>query len=169
MLWVAIIFFLLLMTGMPVAFAIGISGFVFFLQNLNLPITIPIQLTITETQSFPLLAVPMFILAGNLLNGAGITRRLLDLADVLVGHMRGSLAQINVLLSTLMGGVSGSCIADAAMETRMLGPEMLKRGYSKGYTVAVNVWTSLITQKLTLSDLRGKVTKFSAFLLRVSP
>jgi tripartite ATP-independent transporter DctM subunit len=87
----------------------------------------------------------MFILAGNLMNGAGITRRLLDLSNILVGHMRASLAQVNVLLSTLMGGVSGSCIADAAMETRMLGPEMMRRGYSKGYTVAVNVWTSLIT------------------------
>jgi TRAP-type transport system large permease protein len=137
--------FLLLITGMPVAFAIGISGFIFFLQNLNLPITIPIQLSISQTQNFALLAVPMFILAGNLMNGAGITRRLLDLSNILVGHMRGSLAQVNVLLSTLMGGVSGSCIADAAMETRMLGPEMMRRGYSKGYTVAVNVWTSLIT------------------------
>jgi tripartite ATP-independent transporter DctM subunit len=130
---------------MPVAFAIGISGFLFFPQNLNLPITIPIQLSISQTQNFALLAVPMFILAGNLMNGAGITRRLLDLSNVLVGHMRGSLAQVNVLLSTLMGGVSGSCIADCAMETRMLGPEMMRRGYSKGYTVAVNVWSSLIT------------------------
>jgi tripartite ATP-independent transporter DctM subunit len=145
MLLVACVFLLLLLIGMPVAFAIGISGFLFFLQNPNLPITIPIQLSISQTQNFALLAVPMFILAGNLMNGAGITRRLLDLSNVLVGHMRGSLAQVNVLLSTLMGGVSGSCIADAAMETRMLGPEMIRRGYSKGYTVAVNVWTSLIT------------------------
>jgi len=145
MLLVACVFLVLLLTGMPVAFAIGISGFLFFLQNPNLPITIPIQLSISQTQNFALLAVPMFILAGNLMNGAGITRRLLDLSNVLVGHMRGSLAQVNVLLSTLMGGVSGSCIADAAMETRMLGPEMIRRGYSKGYTVAVNVWTSLIT------------------------
>ncbi len=137
--------FLLLVSGMPVAFAIGISGFVFFLQNPNLPITIPIQLSISQSQNFALLAVPMFILAGNLMNGAGITRRLLDLSNVLVGHMRGSLAQVNVLLSTLMGGVSGSCIADCAMECRMLGPEMMRRGYSRGYTVAVNVWTSLIT------------------------
>jgi tripartite ATP-independent transporter DctM subunit len=140
-----IIFLLLLLMGMPVAFAIGIGGLFFFLQNPNLPITIPIQLSISQTQNFALLAIPMFILAGNLMNGAGITRRLLDLSNVLVGHMRGSLAQVNVLLSTLMGGVSGSCIADAAMETRMLGPEMMRRGYSRGYTVAVNVWTSLIT------------------------
>ena len=145
MLIATIVFLLLLVTGMPVAFAIGISGFTFFLQNLSLPITIPIQLAISQTQNFALLAVPMFILAGNLLNGSGITARLLDLSNVLVGHMRGSLAQVNVILSTLMGGVSGSCIADCAMETRMLGPEMIKRGYSKGYTVAVNVWTALIT------------------------
>ena len=145
MLLVAIVFLILLLIGMPVAFAIGIGGLVFFLQNPNLPFTIPIQLSISQTQNFALLAVPMFILAGNLMNGAGITRRLLDLSNVLVGHMRGSLAQVNVILSTLMGGVSGSCIADAAMETRMLGPEMIRRGYSKGYTVAVNVWTSLIT------------------------
>src|SRR4030042_3871378 len=133
MLLVICAFILFLCTGMPVAFAIGISGFIFFLQNPNLPITIPIQLSISQTQNFALLAVPMFILAGNLMNGAGITRRLLDLSNVLVGHMRGSLAQVNVLLSTLMGGVSGSCIADAAMETRMLGPEMIRRGYSKAY------------------------------------
>jgi tripartite ATP-independent transporter DctM subunit len=145
MLLVTIVFLVLLLIGMPVAFAIGIGGVVFFLQNPNLPFTIPIQLSISQTQNFALLAVPMFILAGNLMNGAGITRRLLDLSNVLVGHMRGSLAQVNVILSTLMGGVSGSCIADAAMETRMLGPEMIRRGYSKGYTVAVNVWTSLIT------------------------
>jgi tripartite ATP-independent transporter DctM subunit len=145
MLWVTVVFVVLLLIGMPVAFAIGISGFVFFLQNMNLPITIPIQLAISQTQNFALLAVPMFILAGNLMNGAGITQRLLDLASVLVGHMRGSLAQVNVILSTLMGGVSGSCIADAAMETRMLGPEMVRRGYSKGYTVAVTVWSAMIT------------------------
>lgn len=145
MLLVVCAFIVFLLMGMPVAFAIGIAGFLFFLQHPELPITIPIQLSISQTQNFALLAIPMFILAGNLMNGAGITRRLLDLSDVLVGHMRGSLAQVNVLLSTLMGGVSGSCIADAAMETRMLGPEMIKRGYSKGYTVAVNVWTSIIT------------------------
>lgn len=145
MLLVCCAFVILLVIGMPVAFAIGISGTLFFLQNLNLPFTIPIQLAVSQTQNFALLAVPLFIFAGNLLNGSGITARLLDLANVLVGHMRGSLAQVNVLLSTLIGGVSGSCIADAAMEARMLGPEMIRRGYSKGYTCSVNVWTSLIT------------------------
>lgn len=142
---VIIVFIILLLSGMPVAFAIAISGFMFFLQNLSLPITIPIQRTISMTQNFPLLAVPLFILAGNLMNGAGITKRLLNLSYKLTGRMKGGLAQVSAVLSTLMGGVSGSCIADAAMETRMLGPEMIKKGYSKGFSVSVNVWTSLIT------------------------
>lgn len=145
MLLVCCAFIIFLVIGMPVAFAIGISGTLFFTQNLNLPFTIPIQLTVSQTQNFALLAIPLFIFAGNLLNGSGITCRLLDLATVLVGHMRGALAQVNVILSALMGGVSGSCIADAAMESRMLGPEMIKRGYSKGYTTSVCVWTSIIT------------------------
>ncbi|HCZ06931.1 MAG TPA: C4-dicarboxylate ABC transporter [Thermotogae bacterium] len=145
MLLVLIAFVYFLFTGMPVAFAIGISGFLWFLQHLSLPITIPIQRALSQTQNFALLAIPMFIFAGNIMNHAGVTRRLMNLASTLTGHMRGGLGQVSAVLSTLMGGVSGSSIADAAMETRMLGPEMLKRGYHKGFAVAVNVWTSLIT------------------------
>ena len=73
MLLVLIAFTVLLLIGMPVAFAIGISGALFFLQHPELPSTIPIQLTVTETQNFALLAVPLFILAGNFLNNSGIT------------------------------------------------------------------------------------------------
>jgi len=145
MLIILISFAIFLFIGMPVAFAIGISGFFWFLQHLELPLTIPIQRALSQTQNFALLAIPMFILAGNIMNSAGVTRRLMNLASTLTGHMRGGLGQVSAVLSTLMGGVSGSSIADAAMETRMLGPEMLKRGYPKGFAVAVNVWTSLIT------------------------
>ncbi|MCS7234023.1 MAG: TRAP transporter large permease subunit [Synergistetes bacterium] len=145
MLIVIIAFIAFLIMGMPVAFAIGISGFLWFLQHPELPITIPIQVSLSQTQNFTLLAIPLFILAGNVMNYAGVTSRLMSFASSLTGHMRGGLAQVSAVLSTLMGGVSGSSIADAAMETRMLGPEMLKRGYPKGFAVAVNVWTSLIT------------------------
>ncbi|MBC7239595.1 MAG: TRAP transporter large permease subunit, partial [Chloroflexi bacterium] len=145
MLLVVIAFVVFLVLGMPVAFAIGISGFIWFLQHPELPITIPIQVSLSQTQNFTLLAIPLFILAGNVMNHAGVTSRLMNFAASLTGHMRGGLAQVSAVLSTLMGGVSGSSIADAAMETRMLGPEMLKRGYPKGFAVAVNVWTSLIT------------------------
>ncbi len=144
MLLVICVFVVFLLLGMPVAFAIGISGTIFFLQHQTLPITIPIQLAISQTQNFALLAVPMFIFAGNLMNQTGITQRLLTLATVLTGHMRGGLAQVTVALSTLMGGVSGSCIADSSMQARMLGPEMIKKGYSKGYTASVIGYSSLI-------------------------
>jgi tripartite ATP-independent transporter DctM subunit len=144
-LWVLVAFTVFLLMGMPVAFAIGISGCIFFLQHPELPSTIPIQVTISETQNFALLAVPLFILAGNLMNNAGITHRLLELAAVLTGRMTGGLAQVSIALATLMGGVSGSAIADAAMQTRMLGAEMLKRGFSKGYAAGVLSYGSLMT------------------------
>jgi TRAP-type transport system large permease protein len=145
MLIVTCAFVLLLIMGMPVAFAIGISGTLFFLQHPELPTTIPIQLTITQTQNFALLAVPLFIMAGNFMNKSGITEQLLNLATVLAGRLRGGLAQVSIALAALMGGVSGSCIADAAMQTRMLGDGMLKRGFSKGYAAAVLSYGSLLT------------------------
>jgi tripartite ATP-independent transporter DctM subunit len=144
MLIVLIAFTILMLIGMPVAFAIGISGTLFFLQNPDLPATIPIQLTVTETQNFALLAVPLFILAGNFLNGSGITHNLLKLATVLTGRMQGGLAQVSIALSTLMSGVTGSSIADAAMNARVLGHQMLKRGFSKGYAAGVLSYGSLM-------------------------
>ena len=131
--------------GMPVAFAIGIAGCVFFLQHPELPSTIPIQLTVSQTQNFALLAIPLFIMAGNFLNHSGITRELLNLATVLTGRMKGGLAQVSILLATLMGGVSGSAIADAAMQARMIGQEMLRRGFSRGYAAGVLSFGSLMT------------------------
>ncbi len=148
MLLVLIIFLALLALGMSVAFSIGVAGVVFFLMTPEIPFSIVVQRVVTSTQSFTLLAIPLFIFAGNLMNNTGITERLIKLSDVLTGHMYGNIAQISVVLSTLMGGVSGSSTADAAMETRILGPEMLKKGYSRGYSAAVNGWTSLITSTI---------------------
>ena len=145
MLLVVIFFLLFLAFGMPVAFAVGISGAVFFLQHPELPFTMIAQLPISQTQNFAMLAVPLFILAGNLMNESGITKRLIRLSSVLTGHMKGGLAQVNVMLSTLMGGVSGSAIADAAMEARILAPAMIKQGYSPGFTANCTAWTGLIT------------------------
>lgn len=145
MLIVTLAFLALLLLGMPVAFAIGIAGCLYFVQHPELPATIPIQVTVTQTQNFALLAVPLFILAGNFMNGTGITERLLKLASVLTGRLRGGLAQVSIAMATLMGGVSGSCIADAAMQTRMLGKPMLERGFSRGYAAGVLSFGSLMT------------------------
>ena len=141
---VLVAFTILMLIGMPVAFAIGIAGLVFFFQHPELPATIPVQLTITETQNFALLAVPLFVLAGNFMNHSGITEKLLALASILTGRMHGGLAQVSIALSTLMSGVTGSCIADAAMNSRLLGPAMLERGFSKGYAAGVLSFGSLM-------------------------
>ena len=148
MILVFIVFLLLLTIGMPVGFSIGISGVMFFLQNLDLPIATIVQLPISQTQSVTLLAVPLFIFAGNLMNASGITTRLITLAMQLAGHMRGGMAQVSVVLSTFMGGCSGSSNADAAMESRILGPEMERQGYPRGYSAAVIGYTSLITSTI---------------------
>ena len=130
--------------GMPVAFSIGISAVMFYLFG-PVPPMIAIQKIATVTQSFPLLAVPLFVFAGHLMNESGITARLIQLSTVLTGWMRGGLAQVAIMLSALMGGVSGSAVADAAMEARILGPAMLENGYTRGYASAVISVGSLIT------------------------
>ena len=138
-------FVVLLLMGMPIAFVIGIAGFAYFLSQPILPFEAAVQMVVLQSQSFAFLAVPFFIFAGNLMNVSGITEQLLGLARLLTRRMYGGTAQISVVMSTLMGGVSGSATADAAMETRILAPEMMKRGYTKGYICSVNCLTALIT------------------------
>lgn len=138
--------FALMAIGMPVAFAIGIAGFTYFmLPDTFIPASIGVQRIISTTQSFPLLAVPLFVLIGHLMNASGIMARLIRLANVLAGWMIGGLAQASIVLSTLMGGVSGSAVADAAMQGRIISPGMISHGYSKGFTGAVIAIGSLIT------------------------
>ena len=122
-----ITFVVLLVIGMPVAFVIGLAGVAFFASAPEIPFSIAVQRIVAQTQSYTFLAVPFFIFAGNLMNESGITKRILDFASMLTRRMYGGLAQVSVVMSTMMGGISGSATADAAMETRMLGPSMLER------------------------------------------
>ena len=140
----ALIMLGLLAANMRVAFAIAIAALVFFLTAQGVPLEIYIQRMVSVTHSFPLLAVPFFILAGVVMNHAGITRRLMILADTLVGHRTGGLAHVNVLLSTFMGGMSGSANADAAVQSKILVPEMSKRGYAPAFSAAVTATSSVI-------------------------
>jgi tripartite ATP-independent transporter DctM subunit len=138
--------FALFALNVPVALSMAIAGLVFFLFIADgLPIAIYVQKMVAATGSFPLLAVPFFIMAGSIMNHAGITRRLMVLAEALVGHMNGGLAQANIALATLMGGLSASANADAAMQAKMLGPEMIKRGYSPAFVAAVTACAAVIT------------------------
>lgn len=175
MLYSSIIFFILLLLGVPIALTIGISGFVFFLLSDFLPVSIGVQKIASVSQSFPLLAVPFFVLAGHLMNESGITERIFLFAKIVVGWMAGGLAQVSVVLSTLMGGVSGAAVADAAMEARVLGPTMLEEGYSKGYTAGIIAVSSLITSTippsigLILYGYVGNVSIGKLFLAGIVP
>ena len=139
-----ITFIVLLLINAPIAFVISGAGLVWFIdagRNLN----VTAQYVVTQTQSIAFLAVPFFIFAGNLMNRTGITRHLINFSRLLTRRMIGGTAQVSVILSTLMGGVSGSAVADASMEARILGKEMIGRGYTKGYAGGVICLTSLIT------------------------
>ena len=103
------------------------------------------QRLVSVAEGTTYLAIPYFILAGSLMNYSGIGRRLMDLADGLVGHLAGGLGHVNIVLSMLMGGVSGSSAADAAMECKILVPEMLRKGYSKEFSAAVTLSSSMVT------------------------
>jgi len=140
----SLLFLGLMFLGMPVAFAVGVASFVFYVVSDTIPASIGVQRIATATQSFPLLAVPLFVLAGNLMNASGITDRIISLAKVLTGWITGGLAQVAIVVSALMGGVSGSAVADAAMEARILGPSMIQNGYSRGFSSAVIAVGSLI-------------------------
>ncbi len=140
---------LLLLLGfainLPVFISVIGAVLAYFFMAADASPIIAAQRIIGAGENVTLLAIPFFIFLGNLLNYTGITRRLLKLAEILTGHFKGGLAQSNVLLSTLMGGMSASNLADCAMLCKMLVPEMTKLGYGRGFSAAVTAAGSLIT------------------------
>jgi tripartite ATP-independent transporter DctM subunit len=141
----AIIMFVLFALDVPIAFAIAISALSFFFIDGDIPLNIFVQKMVSATDSYPLLAVPFFVMTGAIMNAAGITRRLLALADALVGHMTGALAQMCTVLATLLGGLTASSSADAAMLAKTLGVEMTNRGYSGAFAAAITSTAAIIT------------------------
>ena len=136
----------LYLLGMPIVYALFGSTFFYFLfiDTTSQPWLI-LQKVMNSTQSFSLLAIPFFIMSGSVMSYGGLSEKLMDFCECVTGHMKGGLAQVNVLLSMLMGGCSGSANADAAMDARMLCPEMEKRGYSKAFSAAVSAASSAAT------------------------
>jgi tripartite ATP-independent transporter DctM subunit len=142
----ALVMVVLFALGTPIAFAIAISALSFFLvASDEVPLNIFVQKMVTATDSYPLLAIPFFVLAGAIMNRAGITRKLLALADALVGHVTGALAQMCTVLATLLGGLTASSSADAAMLAKVLGPEMTRHGYSPAFAAVITSCAAIIT------------------------
>lgn len=141
----SIVMLVLLFMKVPVYLSILGGSLVYFLLNPNVNSIVFAQQAITGTESISLLAVPFFVCAGVFMNYTGVTRRIMDFCAVITGRMCGGLAQVNVLLSTLMGGLSGSNLADAAMEAKMLVPEMERNGFSKEFSSVVTAASAMIT------------------------
>ncbi len=137
-------FIFLLLIGTPIAFSLGISGVIGFLvYDPGLLHLIP-QRMYAGVDTFPLMAVPFFILAGELMGTSGILARLVRFADTLVGHIRGGLAHVNILASMIFAGISGSAIADASALGSTLIPAMEKAGYSRRFASAVTAASAVI-------------------------
>ncbi len=127
--------------GVPIAFSIGISGILTMLVSIDsLPaLTTFAQRMATGLDSFALLAIPFFILAGNIMNSGGIAYRLINFAKVLVGSLTGGLAYVNVIANMLFGAISGSAAAAASAIGSIMGPEMKKENYDDNFSAAVNI------------------------------
>ncbi|WP_339180152.1 TRAP transporter large permease [Oceanobacillus sp. FSL W7-1293] len=138
------IFVLFMFLGMPVAFAMGIASLAALIGTMDVPLLIVPQRLFASVNSFTLMAVPFFILAGYLMNSSGITKRLVNFARTLVGHLTGGLAQTNVLTSMFFAGISGSASADAAALGSTLIPAMKRDGYSASFSAAVTAASATI-------------------------
>ena len=134
-------FVILLSLGVPISFSIGISSLITMLMSIS---SLPALTTVSERMatgidSFALLAIPFFILAGQLMNSGGIARRLIDFAKVLVGKLPGGLAFVNIMAAMLFGAISGSAVAAASAIGGFMHPVMKKEGYDDSFSASVNI------------------------------
>ena len=136
-------FAVLLLIGMPVAFCLGLAS-VATVVYLGLPPIVVFQQMNSGMNAFSMLAIPFFIFAGDLMMRGGIADRLIGMAAAMVGHLRGGLGQVNVVASTLFGGISGSAVADASAIGGIMIPQMARHGYARDYAVNVTVNSAII-------------------------
>lgn len=141
---IIIIFILTLFMGIPIAFILGIGSLVYLIFYSNMPLVIIGQSLFQGVDSYVLLAVPLFILAGQLMNRTGITKDLLKFTDLLVGRLPGGLAQVNIVASIFFAGLTGAAVADTAAIGSILIPAMKKQGYSAEYSAAITTTSSII-------------------------
>lgn len=151
---VVICFFVLLLTGMPIGYVLGIAG-VLGLYNLggDAMMMMGAKRFFAGLDLFTFMAMPFFILAGEIMNRSGITVRLIQFAEALVGYLRGGLAQSNMLASVMFAGMTGAAVSDAAAFGNTLVPAMVKKGYSRPFACAVTAAGSIIGPTIPPSNL----------------
>lgn len=133
--------FLLLILRVPVAFSLGLSAS-FAALYMKIPLLIIAQKMVSGVNSFSLMAIPFFILAGEIMGQGGISRRLIDFSNIIVGRVRGGLSMVNIQASMFFGGISGSSVADTSSIGSIMIPMMEKKGYDKDYSVNVTITSS---------------------------
>ncbi len=140
-----IVFVILVVLGMPIGFALGAGALAAatLYPALN-PIIIPTRLVGLLSDSFIILAAPLFILAGNIAARGGVARAIIDLATVLVGRFRGGLAYVNIVDSMIFGGISGSAVADVSALGTFLIPQMVRKGYDKDFATVLTICTAIL-------------------------
>lgn len=141
----SMVILVLLFLKVPVFISLLCGCILYFIMTPGIAVQILAQRMLAGMSNVALLAVPFFVCAGVFMNYSGVTKRVMAFCQLLTCKMTGGLAQVNVLLSTLMGGLSGSNLADAAMEAKMLVPEMERAGYSKEFSSVVTAVSSMIT------------------------
>lgn len=134
-------FITMMIIRVPIAFSLGIASLVTCLY-VGIPLTPLAQRMVASLDSFPLMTIPFFVLAGHIMADGGIARRIVDFASILVGRMRGGLAMINIVASMFFGGTTGSSVADVASVGPVLIPMMERKGYGKDFAVSVTVCAS---------------------------
>ncbi len=145
LIWFLPVFLVFLMVGLPVFFGLlAAPGILLYLNGQERDITLLYRNVYNGMDSFPLMAIPFFMLAGELMNRGGITIRLVEFSQALMGHLRGGLAQVNILSSILFAGLSGSAVADTSALGSMLVPAMEKEGYTRRYAAAITAASSVI-------------------------
>ncbi|MFC5587356.1 TRAP transporter large permease [Sporosarcina soli] len=140
-----ILFVVLLLLRIPIAFVLGMTTivYIFATDNMGLMLTVP-QRLYSGMENYGLLAIPLFMLAGELMNSGGITKRLIDFAKSFVGHFRGGLAYVNVIANMLLASIIGSATAQIAMMSRTMVPSMEKEGYSRPFSAATTAAAGLL-------------------------
>jgi C4-dicarboxylate transporter DctM subunit len=136
--------FLSLLLGVPIGFGLGLSSLIALLAWQDIPLVVIVQRTFTGIDIFPIMAVPLFILAGELIKAGNMMSALLNLSNLLVGHIRGGLAHVNVVVSMFFGGVTGSAVADTSALGSIEIPMMRKAGYDAAFSAAITCASAII-------------------------
>ncbi|WP_031492569.1 TRAP transporter large permease [Succinivibrio dextrinosolvens] len=141
----SVLLLVFLFLKVPVFISILGAAATYFALHTEINSVILAQRVLAGSQSIPLLAIPFFVCAGVFMNYTGVTKRIVDFCEAVVGNIIGGIGHVTVLVATLMGGLSGSNLADAAMEAKMLVPEMEKRGFSKAFGSVLVATSAIIT------------------------